>query len=177
MAEHNPIYVVTQLNDEYIIKRKEELNGDEDLVHRNELSEAKRKEIIDKLPNVYPCHYIFRDYCIYQKGKYKENRKKRSISDYQRKQGYKLENILRENNKILTVGDKIKLVRLSKGYTLRELAKDCNVFYLTIHQLENGSCLTSKEKFENICAGLGIKYEDMEALYIELKIEFARKRA
>lgn len=115
---------------------------------------------------------------VKEKKSYPKERKKRSKHNFQVSRGKKIEKLIKEEvgSKGMTVGDKMRILRMKHGYTIRELASITGVHYLTIHQLENSSVLTTRDRFESICLGLDISFGKMVELYTDLTLEFIKKR-
>lgn len=173
-----PIYtVVTNGEEIYIKKQKDILENERIFEDTKLLTEEQKKSLIETLPPLTNGkQYVLVSGIVVEKKPYPNTRKKRSTSDFQKKRARKLEMEMKEREGITTVGDKMRIIRMKKGLTLRELSELTGVHYLTIHQLENSVVLTKLENFESICLGLNLSFEKMQELYTELNLEFFNKR-
>lgn len=173
-----PIYVVVTNGEDIYIKEQKNITESEKIFEDTRfLTEEQKKSLLSELPELVDGKsYVIVSGVVTEKKQYPVNRKKRSTQDYQKKRARKLEAELKERKEITTVGDKMRILRMKKGYTLRELSEITGVHYLTIHQLENSVVLTKLEIFESICLGLNVSFEKMQELYTELNLEFFNKR-
>lgn len=142
-----------------------------------DLPKEEKEAIISNLPELDENHdYVIITGFIIPKKKYPKNRKKRDPATYLKNRGKVIDSEIKEEKSYYTVGEKLKLLRLQKGYSINELARITGVHYLTIGQLENSVVFSKFETFEKVCLGLNLSFEKMQSLYSELQLEFIHKR-
>ena len=66
--------------------------------------------------------------------------------------------------------DKLREVRLEKGYNLKDFSKKARVHTQQIVNWESKICYPPKKRFKGICEVLGLPTNNMLKLYMEEKI-------
>ena len=68
-----------------------------------------------------------------------------------------------------TLGDKIKVARNKRLFTVSELASIANVNRATIYHIENGKSTVSLFSFFNVLSALGLLEDVKKVIYLDLK--------
>ena len=172
------VYVLVEKDGVINVKKYSDIT-EEDIIFKDSkrLSKEQKEQLFSSLPAPSEDKfYVVISGVIMERKKYPDSRKKRSIEKYQKSRALKVKDSIRSSEKVLTVGDKIKVIRMQNGLTLKGLSEITGVHYLTIHQLENSVVMTKLETFESICLGLNLSFDAMQNLYSELQLEFFKKR-